>query len=378
MKIGIHLGLPEDDYFAARALGSSDLKKLAADPLDWWAGSNLNPDRFDAPVRTSDADTLTLGKAVHCIVLEGEDAFDGQFCVKPDRDSSPSKRDIAGMRRHLSAKGVTTHVYITAPEAQTLCRQHGIRLFEDLEEVFKINHGQGNKTPITQHQYDRARKIAAAMARAPELAGLQQGGLAEVSVFWERDGVLLRARFDRLLPRFILDLKTITPSYNDTDFISACMWQIANYRYDMQAVLYCEARRAARDLLAKGLVYGGTKDERAALKKLLKVDEDPTGADGWTWLWLFIQVPNDQAGKGRAFKALPIAPTADAGWQTIADNAKADIDRALEGYKSCAAQFANGEPWQDIAPLFTPSLNDWPRKLTGGNGAGGLNVEDEG
>jgi hypothetical protein len=367
MKPGIYLDLDEEEYFAADALGSTDLKKLAVDPLDWWAGSRLNPDRFEAPARAYDADSMALGKAVHTIVLEGERAFKSRFCIKPDRDTSPSKRDIAAMRKHLTDKGVQTSVFISSPDAQKLCREHGIRFFEDLEEAFKIDHGAGHKTPITQGQHDRALKIAAAMADAPALAGLQQGGLSEVSVFWERDGVLLRARFDRLLPRFILDLKTVTPSFNDTDFQSACLWQIANYRYDIQAELYSEARRVAADFIKSKQVYGGTKADRGLLKKLLSVPEDATGASGWTWLWLFVQVPNDQSNKGRAFKALPLAPTLDPDWARIATRAREDVDGALVAYREHRETFGLELPWQQIADVWAPSLNDWPRKLTGVN-----------
>jgi hypothetical protein len=367
MKPGIYLDLDEKAYFAANALGSSDLKKLAVDPLDWWAGSKLNPDQFDTPQRANDADAMALGKAIHTIVLEGEAAFHKQFCVKPDRDLSPSKRDINAMRKHLSDKGVETHVYITAPEAQKLCREHGIRFFEDLEDVFKIDHGQGRKTPITPNQHDKALKVAAAIAATPTLAGLQQGGLAEVSIFWERDGVLLRARFDQLLPRFILDLKTITPGYNETNFNSACLWQIANLRYDIQVELYSEARLVAGDLLARKQVFGGSKADRALLKKLLSVPQDFSGLSGWTWLWLFVQPPNDQSGRGRAFKALPLAPTLDSDWNKIADRARTDIEDALEAYRLCSVQFEDGQPWQSVAGVWTPSIKDWPRKLTGVN-----------
>ena len=67
IKPGVYLDLPESEYFAADALGSTDLKALERDPLDWWAGSRLNPSVYTPKPRADANDSLALGKAIHTL-----------------------------------------------------------------------------------------------------------------------------------------------------------------------------------------------------------------------------------------------------------------------------------------------------------------------
>lgn len=360
MKPGVYIDLREDEYFAAAALGSSDLKRLAESPHDWWAGSKLNPDMWEAPPKADATDSLALGKAVHKYALEGREAFEETFTVEPPWNA-PRANDIESMRRGLAEKDIYTPITISPGAAKELCRQHGVRLKDDLLVTYNFELAAG-KIPLAHASYRKAKIIADAIAADADLSALASNGLSEVSVFWERDGVLLRARFDRLLPRFILDVKTITPGYRAKSFRDACLNHVADYRYDIQAELYSEARRVASSLK----VYGGNKAQKALLKALLKVPEDPSGIEGWTWAWLFIQPPNGEKGKGKALKVLPIIPTtAPDAWEPIAERARADIDKALAGYKAGKEQFGTAKAWQEISPPWTPSADDWGWRLKG-------------
>lgn len=76
---GIYFGMPEEEYHAIPALSSSGLKKLAVSSMDYWANSNLNPDREEVERKH-----LDLGKAIHAFVLEGEKAYLDRFAVDLD------------------------------------------------------------------------------------------------------------------------------------------------------------------------------------------------------------------------------------------------------------------------------------------------------
>lgn len=358
MKPGVYIGLGEEEYFTAPALGSSDLKRLAESPHDWWAGSKLNPDMWEPAAKADATDSLALGKAVHKYALEGREAFEDVFTVEPPWNA-PTATNIESMRRALAEKDIQTPITISPGAAKVLCRDNGIRLKDDLKATFEFEVKAG-KVPLAYPSYRKAKIISDAIAADADLSALASNGLSEVSVFWERDGVLLRARLDRLLPRFILDVKTITPSYRAKSFRSACLDHVADYRYDIQAELYSDARRIAPSLK----VYGGTKAQRALLKALLKVPEDPQAIEGWTWAWLFIQPPNGEKGKGKALKILPIIPTLSPdAWEERAEQARADIEKALAGFKAGREQFGTAKAWQEISPPWTPSADDWGWRL---------------
>jgi hypothetical protein len=358
MKPGVYLGLDEIDYFAAPALGSSDLKTLASCAHDWWAGSKLNPDMWEAPAKADAKDSLALGKAVHKYALEGKKAFEEAFAVEPPY-SAPRANDIESMRRALAAKDIQTPVHISPSELKKLCRDHGVRLKDDLLATFNYEVAAG-KIPLAYDSYRKAKIISDAMQADPSLSQLATNGLSEVSIFWERDGVLLRARIDRLLPLFSLDAKTITPSYRAKSFRDACLTHVADYRYDIQSELYREARTVAPNLK----IYGGTKAERTLLKAILKVPEDPDGIVGWTSAWLFIQPPHAERGKGRALKILPIIPSSypDA-WEVRAAQARADIEMGLFRFRAGVNKFGDTKAWQEISQPWTPSADDWGWRL---------------
>ena len=76
---GIYFGLDENAYHADPALGSTDMKKLAESPPDYWFESSHNPMREPS----EDTPSRLFGRAVHKFVLEGRGAFESTY-APPD------------------------------------------------------------------------------------------------------------------------------------------------------------------------------------------------------------------------------------------------------------------------------------------------------
>jgi hypothetical protein len=76
---GIYFGMAEETYFAIGACSTSELKRLRVSSMEAWAYSRRNSDYEDKA-----SPFLDHGKAVHCLVLEGEDAFAARYVPEID------------------------------------------------------------------------------------------------------------------------------------------------------------------------------------------------------------------------------------------------------------------------------------------------------
>ncbi len=353
MQPGVYLDLAEDEYFAAPALGSSDLKRLALSAEDWWWGSRWCPDVQPEP--EGDRDARVLGQAMHLRLMSGEAAYRSRYAVKPS-PTLPSRKDIGAMRRALAARGVETEMFEKASVLVDKCRDAGVRLKEDEYAVFDLDVAAGKRHLSTAFAA-RVEATAKLIEASPAIAPLLKGGLTEVSVFWEHAGVLHRARFDKLLPQWILDLKTITPRPGQ-DLRRAALFEVYQRGYDVQWALYSEARSAAARLAAEGRLVGGTRSDRALAKRMLAVA-------AWNWAWLFVQVPNAAAGDaGRALRVLPVLP-GERGASNPAWNAAASrLHAGRVAFREARSRFPDGAPWVEIQPAWTPEPADWPYRMT--------------
>jgi hypothetical protein len=207
---GIWFGLQEDEYHNDLALGSSDMKKLAFSPPDYWFGSPMNPAR--KPQEQTDA--LKFGKAMHLFVLEGPALFKAAYA--PTEYPGNIKAGIKE-RKQIAEEG---------------------------------------KEPLKADEWERV-QLAGTMIRSnPHIGRAFRGGEPEVSIFWTSPaGIRKKCRIDYLKPKATVDLKSIRVSRN-IPFPEACRRAIAEFRYDLQAEHYREGRVAARQLFADGAVTG--------------------------------------------------------------------------------------------------------------------------
>ena len=75
MREGIFSDIPAEEYHSIPAVSNSYLQRLNRVPAA-------------AKIEQEDTGTLLFGRAFHCLLLEGEEAFYSLFAVAPDRAST--------------------------------------------------------------------------------------------------------------------------------------------------------------------------------------------------------------------------------------------------------------------------------------------------
>ncbi|MFC6197858.1 PD-(D/E)XK nuclease-like domain-containing protein [Ponticaulis profundi] len=338
---GVYLNLPDSDYFAVDAIGSSDIKKLLKNPADWWYESAHNP-HYE---RSSDSAARTLGSALHCLLLEGEQAYAERFAVEPDpKDYPNAARTVKDLRELLNLFDIEFKATSNKPDLVEKFRAYNLHhrswdlIVEEHRELV-----EGGMTPLTARQ-DRCVRHMSELALAHEDIGPAiRGGLNEVSVFWRREGddTLYRARFDCLQPGFNLDLKSMS-NWQGRNVAQSVIKQITELEYDLQRVFYDEARSALREHVQAGRIItgAGTTDENlTSLKQIASRDE-------WKWVWLFYQVRDDRTGKAPILVPRLHEPTG-----TVYEEAQNAIELALENYRDFRDRFSLDTPWHHSEPL---------------------------
>lgn len=291
---GIYFGLDESIYHADPALGSTSMKKLAESPPDFWFDSPHNP------MREEDTDTAArlFGRAVHKFVLEGREAF--ERCYAPT-DYPGNVKAGKEERERIAASG---------------------------------------KQPIKRDDWNRIMMAGTIIRANPSISDAFTGGHPEVSVFWERDGIRRKARFDYLKPRAVVDLKS-NANTMQTDFVTSCRKSIASYRYDVQAAHYFEARGQVGALAEDGAVFGDHDHEW--LRKVATTKE-------WAFVWIFYQ------SKGAP---LTWGTTVSPG-NGILDLARATLSKSEENYRAFVDRFGLDQPWVIEEPLEELDIADLP------------------
>lgn len=336
---GVYVGLSETAYFAQRRLGSTDLKTLSKTPADWWWGSDYNPHK-KAKKWTFQNDR-DYGHAFHWLLLEGEEVY-------------RAKTRVCEFENFTSKD---------AKAWRDTCHLDGLTILSD-EMDRNIRH----MVALVQHH--------------PQLKDAMALGLSEVSVLWTDDaGRRFRARFDKLLPAFVLDPKSFGAHKRGRDDRDRALRIVAELSYDVQRYLYDGARERMIGFIREGKVFGGTEHERDWLGRFPDADEarlaermefypngHPDQQSAWSWMWLFLQKPSDS--KGHAPIVMPIErPRFDVTWRT----GKMKMERAVQNYDAYVARFGLGDtpnedgevsvPWASINQVWRPLDEDFPQWL---------------
>jgi hypothetical protein len=299
---GIYFDLDEEVYHLDEALGSSDHRKLLENPSDWWYESALNPNRPE----NKDTPARLRGRAMHALVLEGEDAFGQRYMrVEHSEDMSPAEKSAA-------TKAAKKQAELTG------------------------------KTALPADVYDRVAIAGAMITRNPKLAGAFTNGMPEVSIFWTRDGIRRKARIDYLKPRGIGDLKSIANT-REIGFPNACRNAIATYRYEMQAALYMEARSMIPQFYREGRVYGDDNFAHSILRRCAETKE-------FAFQWIFFQAEKAPITWSRILS--PANP--------IFEIAKREIDRAADNYKAFMDKFGRDQMWLLLEEPEELDMNEMP------------------
>lgn len=192
------------------SISSSGLRTIFnKSPRDFFAYSELNPDRFE----TAPSDALLFGRAAHALLL-GDEVFEENFAVLPD-DAPPRPT-----------------------KAQVRAREGG-RISDSARERFdfweSFDQAALGRTIIPDAWMVAIAHMSRALGAHP-LVGPLFDGDAEVSLIWQDEptGIWLKSRMD-MHPRMggvRADLKTCADAS-----LRAVMREIGKYAYDMQAAL---------------------------------------------------------------------------------------------------------------------------------------------
>jgi hypothetical protein len=290
---GIYFDLNEADYHADSALGSTDIKRLLQSGPDYWWDSPLNPDYSPSQPTPQQR----FGRALHKYVLEGSQAFRSLYVRRPD--------DL---------------VTLTAKAKAELC--------------------PNGENVLDGEDFDRIEISAKLIAQNPDLASAFEGGVPEVSVFWDASGIRCKARFDYLKPRGIGDLKSIR-NWTGRSFDEACRRAIVDYRYDLQAEHYLQGRTQIPELVSDKKVYGD--HDPAWLQRVV-------AAERFAFQWIFFQA-----------EGAPISWSCSLSpGSAILEIAARDRQQAFAIYRHYQQQFKPGEMWLLQDPVSELQLADMP------------------
>ncbi len=185
------------DYRRAEGLNQSSLKKILKSPAHYQAA--LKNRLIPTPA-------MEMGTAAHCLVLDGKEAFDSQYILKPEG------------------------IKLTTKEGKEWKTSAGRK---------KVLNSGGKDDP-----WGSVHGMAESLRRLEWYAGSDKEYIKrnEVSIYWEWLGAACKARLDSVLvdEGIVVDLKT-TDSVDPESFTK----KVVNLGYDFQAAYYAKAAEVA-------------------------------------------------------------------------------------------------------------------------------------
>jgi hypothetical protein len=327
---GIYFGLNETIYHADSAIGSTNIKHAERSGPDYWWHSALNPSRPSIEPTPAQG----FGRAIHKRTLEGEHKFLAHYERAPEPEGL--LETDADLAEWLTGHGVNKPPRTKSEKIiQAIGIDPQVRILAEIER----RAAEAGREILKRHDFDRIIMASDLITQNPHLATAFSNGYPEVSVFWDRpDGVRCKARFDYLKPRGIGDLKSIRNPLG-LDFRDACRRAIANYRYDIQAAHYLEARRQIPQLLDN---VQGDHDANW-LKQVAETKE-------FGFVFVFFQA--EDAPISWACSLSPGNPVLEIG--------RMAIEHAIERYKDFSQRFAPDEPWTLSEPVEELTVDQLP------------------
>lgn len=339
---GIYFSMDHQTYLEKLALSAHGVMNMRisiasvsgdSSPYDFWVRCPaLNPNYDEDVADESDSDAKILGDAYECRVILGPEEFYRRYAPELDKRDYPAavRTNEEIIARIIEAGGPTkTYSGFRKEQLIEILKQYdpGALIWETLLRGHAAEHE--GKTMLDHRYLWRIERAAAMIEHDPGLKYAFTGGMPKVAVFWEDPitGVPMKCEMDYLKERVpgtfsILDNKSFAnasglPIDRATDRAKS------NYRYPLQAVTYLEGAMMARELAAKGLVFG---EVAPAFVRALAACEKFE----FVWIW-------QQKGP---------APVARAEvWCGTAVNEKIELDLAKQLFATCWEQHGADTPW---------------------------------
>lgn len=240
---GIYFDLDEAEYHADPSFSTSGIRKILVSNLSYWVYSWMNP--TPPPERESEA--LDRGKAYHCFVLEGEEAFTKRYAVAPDPADYPGILDtVAEMRAYAAEQGISVKGTSKADIAACIRRADAVvPLWQEIRATFE--EARGDREEVSKELYAQLRLGKLVIANMPDVKKTFTDGRSEVSIFWRHpSGVPMKCRLD-YLNRSIVDLKSFA-NIMDKEIREAIAAEIPRNRYHVQPAVYRSGVEAMKAL----------------------------------------------------------------------------------------------------------------------------------
>lgn len=241
LEDGVYFGLPEDDYHADDALGSTDVKNLITGPEIYWANTPMNP----LHERKETKETMR-GTAYHKLILEGEQAYNDTYAVEPDKADYPNALfTMEDLRDAL--KGYELPVSGRKSDLIDRLLEHDpkAQIWDAIIDEFRGAHE--DKKPISKKLDAEIRYASRFIFANPHLKDAFQGGYPEVSIIYTDGGLRRKARVDYLKPTVAIDLKSYSNPFGARADV-AIHTAAARMGHDIQAAWYRPAFAAAKSL----------------------------------------------------------------------------------------------------------------------------------
>lgn len=323
---GIYFGMAEDEYHADQALGSTVLKELVLDPIEYQHARLHGGEK-------KESFALKWGSAIHCRVLEGRSSLAERFPIAPAlQDYIGALDTMADLRRHCK----TISISAAQTKLDTIKRirevDREVIIWDEIVANFEAENA--GRTIIPRDALHHIERAAQWMQRDRELGPVMEdgtftAGASEVSIFYTDNGVRLKARLDHLLAHGAIDLKSFRAIMQER-LVPAAKRAIYRMRYDLQAAAYIRALRAAAKLYADGKVFNNLYKP-----EFLDTVFDTLASGKMKWIWVLIKASGAPQSVVREFNMNSM----------IFRQAAVDIDDAIENYRNYTGKFGLDEDW---------------------------------
>jgi len=346
LPIGIHFGLPDVAHHADPALGSTSIKALRANAVDWQF------DRLFGEEKDPSA-ALVWGSAFHARTLEGRAAFDARFRAAPAQADYQGRMLVTSpdLKAYLAENGVSARGATRKEQMIELIRQFDkkVQIWDEIVDAFKAETAAGNVTAIDQRTRQQI-ELAVDWLQHHSKTGpvMRDGtfiaGAPEVTMIYEYRGVRLKARFDYLYPTLAIDLKSYRPRIGGSN-MAAIKAAIERQGYDIQSAAYHRAFDAMRALHADGdlQIFGEPPTADFVDRMFKQTDES------FKWLWVMV----------KASSAPQITIVEFPKELLIFEAADRDVEQAVDIYVKLRDQFGIDAPWRPEEDVYVLADEDF-------------------